>query len=146
MEHRDQDRRPLLDFIKSTLLTFPSQMSSVPSNVIFWRTLVVAPLTEELAFRAFMISFLLCGGFKPYDVIFLFPTFFSLAHLNHMMEIYSRHNYSLREASMVVGLQLGYTVVFGSYASFLFIRTDKNDKQWVQILVVVTINPKYPDI
>ncbi|MBA0596727.1 hypothetical protein Gorai_013536 [Gossypium raimondii] len=76
-----------------------------------------------------------------------------------MMEIYSRHNYSLLKASLVVetsvglklltpcfrnknvvlclldantllllvmcflGLQLGYTVVFGSYASFLFIRT-----------------------
>ncbi|KAK8557081.1 hypothetical protein V6N13_035186 [Hibiscus sabdariffa] len=87
MEHRNQDRRPLLCCIKTTLLRFPSQMSSVASDVLFWRNLVV------------------------------------VTHLNHMAEIYSRHNYSLREASMVVGLQLGYTVVFGSYASFLFIRT-----------------------
>nr|KJB62142.1 hypothetical protein B456_009G404000 [Gossypium raimondii] len=82
-----------------------------------------APVTEELVFRACMIPLLLCGGFKAYNAIFLCPTFFSLAHLNHMMEIYSRHNYSLLKASLVVGLQLGYTVVFGSYASFLFIRT-----------------------
>ncbi|GMI71011.1 ARABIDOPSIS THALIANA FARNESYLATED PROTEIN-CONVERTING ENZYME-2 [Hibiscus trionum] len=123
MEHRNQDRRPLLCCIKSTLLRFPSQMSSVASDVLFWRNLVVAPLTEELVFRACMIPLLLCGGFKAYDVIFLCPTFFSLAHLNHMAEIYSHHNYSLREASMIVGLQLGYTLVFGSYASFLFIRT-----------------------
>ncbi|KAE8673038.1 hypothetical protein F3Y22_tig00111817pilonHSYRG00027 [Hibiscus syriacus] len=33
MEHRDQDRRPLLGCIKSTLLRFPSQMSSVASDV-----------------------------------------------------------------------------------------------------------------
>ncbi|KAK8359319.1 hypothetical protein V6Z12_A04G087200 [Gossypium hirsutum] len=58
-----------------------------------------APVTEELVFRACMIPLLLCGGFKAYNVIFLCPTFFSL------------------------GLQLGYTVIFGSYASFLFIRT-----------------------
>ncbi|KAK8553941.1 hypothetical protein V6N12_030920 [Hibiscus sabdariffa] len=87
MEHRNQHRRPLLCCIKTTLLRFPSQMSSVASDVLFWRNLVV------------------------------------VTHLNHMAEIYSCHNYSLREASMVVGLQMGYTVVFGSYASFLFIRT-----------------------
>ncbi|MBA0713338.1 hypothetical protein Golax_012378 [Gossypium laxum] len=40
-----------------------------------------------------------------------------------MMEIYSHHNYSLLKASMVVGLQLDYTAVFGSYSSFLFVRT-----------------------
>ncbi|XP_022767104.1 CAAX prenyl protease 2 [Durio zibethinus] len=122
-EHRNQDGRPLLCSIKSTLLSFSDQMSSVASNVLFWRNLVVAPLTEELVFRACMIPLLLCGGFKAYNVIFLCPTFFSLAHLNHMMEIYGRHNYSLVKASMVVGLQLGYTVIFGSYASFLFVRT-----------------------
>ncbi|XWS66693.1 hypothetical protein CRYUN_Cryun05aG0222900 [Craigia yunnanensis] len=122
-EHRNQDGRSLLDCIKSNLLSFPGQMLFLASNVLFWRNFVVAPLTEELVFRACMIPLLLCGGFKVYHVIFLCPTFFSLAHLNHMTEIYSRHNYSLLKASMVVGLQLGYTVIFGSYASFLFIRT-----------------------
>ncbi|KAH1039759.1 hypothetical protein J1N35_041502 [Gossypium stocksii] len=122
-EHRHQEGEPLLGCIKSTLLSLPGQMSSVASNVLFWRNFIVAPVTEELVFRACMIPLLLCGGFKAYNVIFLCPTFFSLAHLNHMMEIYSRHNYSLLKASLVVGLQLGYTVIFGSYASFLFIRT-----------------------
>ncbi|MFQ6641461.1 hypothetical protein Gotur_016614 [Gossypium turneri] len=147
-EHRHQEGEPLLGCIKSTLLSLPGQMSSVASNVLFWRNfivvalcllilesslpnglsivlhvLLIAPVTEELVFRACMIPLLLCGGFKAYNAIFLCPTFFSLAHLNHMMEIYSRHNYSLLKASLVVGLQLGYTVVFGSYASFLFIRT-----------------------
>ncbi|XVE96453.1 hypothetical protein REPUB_Repub02eG0222900 [Reevesia pubescens] len=122
-EHRNQDGGSLLGCFTSTLLSFQDQMLSSASNVLFWRNFVVAPLTEELVFRACMIPLLLCGGFKAYNVIFLCPTFFSLAHLNHMMEIYSRHNYSLLKASMVVGLQLGYTVIFGSYASFLFIRT-----------------------
>ncbi|KAK8359318.1 hypothetical protein V6Z12_A04G087200 [Gossypium hirsutum] len=98
-EHRHQEGEPLLGCIKSTLLSLPVQMSSVTSNVLFWRNFIVAPVTEELVFRACMIPLLLCGGFKAYNVIFLCPTFFSL------------------------GLQLGYTVIFGSYASFLFIRT-----------------------
>ncbi|XP_037492181.1 CAAX prenyl protease 2 isoform X3 [Jatropha curcas] len=111
------------DSIKHLLQNFVVWMSSTASNVMAWRNFVVAPLTEELVFRACMISLLLCGGFKIYSVIFLCPILFSLAHLNHWMEIYVRHNYSMLKASMVVGLQLGYTVIFGSYASFLFIRT-----------------------
>ncbi|KAH9624780.1 hypothetical protein KSS87_014791 [Heliosperma pusillum] len=69
------------------------------SNIAAWRNLVVAPITEELVFRACMIPLLLCGGFKPETTVFLCPLFFSL------------------------GTQLAYTMVFGSYASFLFIRT-----------------------
>ncbi|GLT62649.1 hypothetical protein SLA2020_352680 [Shorea laevis] len=122
-KHRNQGQGPLFDSIKTILQEVPGWILPTASNILFWRNLVVAPLTEELVFRACMIPLLLCGGFKVYAVILLCPVFFSLAHLNHMMEIYSRHNYSLLKASMVIGLQLGYTVIFGSYASFLFIRT-----------------------
>ncbi|OMO68311.1 CAAX amino terminal protease [Corchorus olitorius] len=122
-EHRNQDGQMFFDCVKNILQSFPGKMLSVTSDILFWRNLIVAPLTEELVFRACMIPLLLCGGFRAYNVIFLCPTFFSLAHLNHMREVYSRHNYSLLKASMVIGLQLGYTVIFGSYASFLFIRT-----------------------
>ncbi|KAL3754140.1 hypothetical protein ACJRO7_001398 [Eucalyptus globulus] len=93
------------------------------SNIMAWRNFVVAPLTEELVFRACMISILLCGGFEKYSILILGPILFSLAHLNHFMEIYMKQNRQLIKASMIIGLQLGYTVVFGSYASFLFIRT-----------------------
>ncbi|KAJ0794106.1 putative CAAX prenyl protease 2 [Helianthus annuus] len=58
---------------------------------------IVAPLTEELVFRA--------------------------SHLNHLLEFYMQQNSSLLKASMVVGFPLGYTLIFRSYASFLFVRT-----------------------
>uniref|UniRef100_A0A803MQF1 intramembrane prenyl-peptidase Rce1 n=1 Tax=Chenopodium quinoa TaxID=63459 RepID=A0A803MQF1_CHEQI len=61
--------------------------------------LSLAPITEELVFRACMIPLLLCGGFKVQAVLLLCPMFFSL------------------------GTQLAYTMIFGSYASFLFIRS-----------------------
>ncbi|KAH9738282.1 CAAX prenyl protease 2 [Citrus sinensis] len=88
-----------LGCIKIVLWSLRAQMFAVASNILAWRNFVVAPLTEELVFRACMIPLLLCGGFKINTIIFLCPVFFSL------------------------GLQLGYTVVFGWYASFLFIRT-----------------------
>ncbi|KAK7278649.1 hypothetical protein RJT34_23683 [Clitoria ternatea] len=108
---------------KRAFLRFYNWLSALLSNVSTWRNYIVAPLTEELVFRACMVPLLLCGGFKAYSVILLCPIFFSLAHLNHFMEIYTKHNYRIMEALMVIGLQLGYTVIFGSYASFLYIRT-----------------------
>lgn len=119
----------LFDYWKETgsighiLQRFRDWLLSLSSNVVAWRNYVVAPLTEELVFRACMIPLLLCGGFKPQNVVFLCPLLFSLAHLNHLWELYSQRNCSLFRASVAVGIQLMYTVVFGSYASFLYIRT-----------------------
>ncbi|KAL3628299.1 hypothetical protein CASFOL_027345 [Castilleja foliolosa] len=105
---------------------FPKIADSVVSNISSvksWRNYVVAPVTEELVFRACMIPLLLCGGFSTYTVIFLSPIFFSLAHLNHLMELCLQKNCSFLKACQVVGFQLGYTVIFGAYASFLLVRT-----------------------
>ncbi|KAM0825006.1 hypothetical protein ACQ4PT_069847 [Festuca glaucescens] len=91
-------------------------------DVMVWRNYVVAPFTEELVFRACMIPLLLCGGFKMHNIIFLSPIFFSLAHLNHLFELHQQGCNFMRSL-LIVGLQLGYTVIFGWYAAFLFIRT-----------------------
>ncbi|XVF07695.1 hypothetical protein REPUB_Repub06bG0162100 [Reevesia pubescens] len=156
-EHRNRVERPLLGCIKSTLLSFLGQMSSVASNVLFWQNFIVAPITEELVFRACMIPLLLCGGFKAYNVIFLCPTFFSLVYIYVLLQYKAIKGTRLKQSGCVVKillfnfacacsylqllmdlhvlvllgfvkhhatrLQLGYTVIFGSYASFLFIRT-----------------------
>ncbi|URE43101.1 CAAX prenyl protease, partial [Musa troglodytarum] len=92
-------------------------------NVMAWRNYVVAPFTEELVFRACMIPLLLCGGFRTSSIIFFSPVFFSLAHLNHFLELYYQQRYRFMKAFLIVGFQLGYTVIFGWYVSFLFIRT-----------------------
>ncbi|KAL1224327.1 CAAX prenyl protease 2 [Cardamine amara subsp. amara] len=110
-------------YIKSLVQTTSTLVLTGASNVSLWRNLIVAPVTEELVFRACMIPLLLCAGFRIYSAILLCPILFSLAHLNHFREMYIRHNRSYLMASLVVGLQLGYTVIFGSYASFLLIRT-----------------------
>ncbi|XP_019158487.1 PREDICTED: CAAX prenyl protease 2 isoform X1 [Ipomoea nil] len=101
---------------------FVNSVFSMATNISAWRNYFVAPVTEELVFRACMIPLLLCGGFNTYTVVFLCPVFFSLAHLNHLLE-YAQRRGNLLQAFMVAAFQLGYTVIFGSYASFLYIRT-----------------------
>ncbi|KAF9599382.1 hypothetical protein IFM89_036868 [Coptis chinensis] len=63
---------------------------SVTYDVLAWRNYVVAPLTEELVFRACMIPLLLCGGFKTYTIIFLSPVFFSLGNLYNSFRYFTR--------------------------------------------------------
>ncbi|KAL3825779.1 hypothetical protein ACJIZ3_021808 [Penstemon smallii] len=109
--------------IKSIFSEFIDWAVSNYSNISSWRNYFVAPLTEELVFRACMIPLLLCGGFSTYTVIFMCPVFFSLAHLNHLLELCARQDSSFLNACTVVGFQLGYTVIFGAYASFLLVRT-----------------------
>ncbi|XP_051130679.1 CAAX prenyl protease 2 isoform X1 [Andrographis paniculata] len=112
-----------LVYVKNTFMDFIEWLVSVSSSVSAWRNYVVAPLTEELVFRACMIPLLLCGGFSAYTVILLCPIFFSLAHLNHFFEVYLQQKGNLLKACAIIGFQLGYTVIFGAFASFLFIRT-----------------------
>lgn len=97
-------------------------MQTSLQDVMVWRNYIVAPFTEELVFRACMIPLLLCGGFKMSYIIFLSPVFFSLAHLNHLFELHQQGCNFVRSL-LIVGIQLGYTVIFGWYAAFLFIRT-----------------------
>ncbi|XP_062231188.1 CAAX prenyl protease 2 [Phragmites australis] len=98
------------------------RIQAAVEDVMVWRNYVVAPCTEELVFRACMIPLLLCGGFKMYNIIFFTPVFFSLAHLNHLFELHQQGRNFMRSL-LIVGIQLGYTVIFGWYAAFLFIRT-----------------------
>lgn len=67
-----------LDSIKNVVHEFIESVSSMASDISAWRNFIVAPLTEELVFRACMIPLLLCGGFNTYTVVFLCPIFFSL--------------------------------------------------------------------
>ncbi|MFS7908949.1 putative CAAX prenyl protease 2 [Helianthus anomalus] len=102
-----------------------------------------APLTEELVFRACMISLLLCGGFRPYTVVLLSPVLFSLADsFETFIGVLHATKFQLAESfhgcryvfayaftilrfdhKNIMCFQLGYTVIFRSYASFLFVRT-----------------------
>lgn len=113
----------VLERWRCTWWTFLQSTNSLAANVFAWRTFVVAPLTEEIVFRACMIPTLLCAGFQHLVIILFCPLFFGLAHLNHFWELVYLQKWDKKRAFLVVGMQLGYTTVFGWYASFLHLRT-----------------------
>ncbi|KAF8911810.1 CAAX protease self-immunity-domain-containing protein [Mucidula mucida] len=95
-------------------------------HVIGLRNVIIAPLTEEIVFRACMLSmYHLCGASRR-KMIFLSPLWFGLAHLHHGWDTYNRYgrtSSALQRAILQAVFQLVYTTLFGFHCCYLFLRT-----------------------
>ena len=91
------------------------------SDLKWYRTVVVAPISEELIFRACMMP-LLVPVYGAVQSIFIAPLFFGLAHFHHIREEIRKGNkvFTILLASC---FQFLYTTVFGIYSAFIFLRT-----------------------
>ncbi|XP_074087068.1 CAAX prenyl protease 2 [Macrotis lagotis] len=86
------------------------------------RNQVIAPLTEELVFRACMLPMLApCTGLGP--AVLACPLFFGVAHFHHVIEQLRFRQGSVGSIFLAAAFQFSYTAVFGAYTAFLFIRT-----------------------
>eukprot|EP00062_Callorhinchus_milii_P025593 gi/632986741/ref/XP_007910406.1/ PREDICTED: CAAX prenyl protease 2-like [Callorhinchus milii] len=86
------------------------------------RNQVVAPLTEELVFRACMLPMLVpCTGLNR--AIFTCPLFFGVAHFHHVIELLKFRQGTVSGIFLSAVFQFSYTAVFGAYTAFIFIRT-----------------------
>ncbi|CAM5154929.1 unnamed protein product [Natator depressus] len=92
------------------------------SDMRWLRNQVIAPLTEELVFRACMLPMLIpCTGLGP--AIFTCPLFFGVAHFHHVIEQLRFRQGSIASIFLSAAFQFSYTAVFGAYTAFIFIRT-----------------------
>ncbi|KAI1898530.1 hypothetical protein AGOR_G00073310 [Albula goreensis] len=107
----------LLDGIR--VVIDPSFWALCLSDMRWLRNQVVAPLTEELVFRASMLPMLVpCAG--PTTAIFTCPLFFGVAHFHHVIELL---RFRQGTVSTIFLSAFSYTAVFGAYTAFIFIRT-----------------------
>ncbi|XP_042760892.1 CAAX prenyl protease 2 isoform X2 [Panthera tigris] len=103
----------LADGLKVVLA--PRSWARCLTDMRWLRNQVIAPLTEELVFRACMLPMLApCTGLGP--AVFTCPLFFGVAHFHHIFE-------QLRFRQSSVGSIFLSAAVFGAYTAFLFIRT-----------------------
>jgi len=98
-------------------------LGRLPSGPVAVRNLVAAPFTEELCFRAGLISYLTANGTSRAKCIWLSPTLFGLAHLHHAAELVRHQNWTVKHAILACFMQFLYTSAFGWFAAFLFLRT-----------------------
>ncbi|KAF4621778.1 hypothetical protein D9613_012095 [Agrocybe pediades] len=90
------------------------------------RTYWVGPITEEIVFRACVLSVYHLSGASRYRMIFLGPLTFGLAHVHHAWETFNRYGRNVAAAKRAIFssiFQFAYTTLFGFLASFLFLRT-----------------------
>lgn len=106
--------------------SFQDDVVSFFCSVIGIRNYLVAPITEEVVFRACVLSGYHFAGASRSRMIFLSPMVFGAAHLHHAWETYNRYGRSpaaLKRAAIGTVFQFTYTTIFGSYCSYLFLRT-----------------------
>jgi len=90
-------------------------------DLLWIRHTLMAPVTEELAFRSCSTSLLLhCFGWRV--ALFASPLAFALSHFHHIDDD-RRQGHTWQEALVGRGFQAVYTYLFGVYATFLFLRT-----------------------
>lgn len=102
-------------------MSHTSYWSQCVKDWVWWRNHVVAPFTEEFAFRACMLPILL-GYYTTHGAVVISPLFFGIAHFHHMIERI-RRGQDLKTAFFISSFQFAYTTVFGMYSAFLFVRT-----------------------
>ncbi|XP_023566502.1 CAAX prenyl protease 2 isoform X3 [Octodon degus] len=110
----------LADGLKDVLA--PRSWARCLTDMRWLRNQVIAPLTEELVFRACMLPMLApCTGLGP--AVFTCPLFFGVAHFHHIIEQLRFRQSSVGSIFLSAAFQFSYTAVFGAYTAFLFIRT-----------------------
>jgi prenyl protein peptidase len=86
------------------------------------RNILIAPLAEEIAFRGCIASSLATTGMKTSVTSLIAPLFFGTAHLHHaLLKLYERQRLSI--VLTQTAFQFAYTWLFGSYATYAFLRT-----------------------
>ncbi|KAB5570049.1 hypothetical protein GE09DRAFT_1217499 [Coniochaeta sp. 2T2.1] len=106
-------------------LSFPPRpLVEVWTEWTTWRNLVAGPVTEEILFRSASVPLMLLAGASVKETIFLSPVIFGLAHFHHFYEFRLTNPGVPFVAALARSVfQLGFTTVFGAYATFIYVRT-----------------------
>ncbi|KAA8904426.1 hypothetical protein TRICI_005476 [Trichomonascus ciferrii] len=110
------------------------------------RNYIIGPVTEEIIFRACLITSL-NDKWSPAKTIFVTPLYFGVAHLHHAYEEYLREGEEhLTDILLTSIFQFLFTTVFGWYAAYLYVHFNT---AYAPIVVHIFCNfmgvPEWPD-
>lgn len=111
-------------------------ISELFGTVWGFRDHVFAPVTEELVYRAAVVS-VLRPQTSDYTVTVYLPLLFGVAHVHHGLQLY-RDQVPLAEVAVQVAFQLVYTTVFGVVTNYVYMSTGCN--LWAVVVVHAAAN------
>ncbi|RPA78168.1 hypothetical protein BJ508DRAFT_228344 [Ascobolus immersus RN42] len=89
-----------------------------------WKKFLVAPLTEEVVFRAAIVPLHIAAGRGRTWIVFVDPLFFGLAHCHHLYEYLLHHPFEpVWKGCLISAFQFTYTTIFGWFAAYAFIKS-----------------------
>jgi prenyl protein peptidase len=95
-------------------------------SIVGLRNYFVAPITEEIVFRACVLTVYHLADASRMKMIFLSPLVFGAAHVHHAFETYHRYGRTATAAKRAIistTIQFAYTSIFGFYCCYLFLRS-----------------------
>ncbi|KAI5826026.1 hypothetical protein K523DRAFT_281900 [Schizophyllum commune Tattone D] len=99
-------------------------LKSAVGNAVGVRNYVVAPITEEIVFRACIVAvYTLCGAAR-WKIVWGSPLWFGMAHLHHAWEAYNnlgKTSNAMKQALAQTAFQFTYTTLFGAYCVDIFL-------------------------
>jgi prenyl protein peptidase len=85
---------------------------------------VQGPVTEEVLFRSAAVPLFILSRASLSTIIFGTPVIFGLAHIHHFYEFRITHPHTPLIGAVIRSVfQFSFTTLFGSFATFLFLRT-----------------------
>ena len=124
--------RPTSYLILSTFTYIYVSALSSEATIILLRSLIIAPITEEIVFRGLMIPAIfshccidgqVSGRAAAKHVSLRAPFFFGVAHAHHVYEKLWVNGQKPGNVLASTMLQLAYTSIFGAIASYLLVGT-----------------------
>ncbi|XP_050301333.1 CAAX prenyl protease 2 [Anthonomus grandis grandis] len=98
-----------------------SKLQTEELDLIWVRSHIVAPFSEEFTYRSCMLPLLL-QCLPPITAVLINPLFFGIAHLHHTRERL-KFGMDFKTAIYIGCFQFAYTTIFGAYSAYLFYRT-----------------------
>ncbi|KAG1720782.1 CAAX protease self-immunity-domain-containing protein [Suillus lakei] len=95
-------------------------------SIVGLRNYFIAPITEEIVFRACVLTVYHFANTSRMKMIFLSPLVFGAAHIHHAFETYHRYGRTATAAKRAIIstiIQFAYTSIFGFYCCYLFLRS-----------------------
>jgi len=108
------------NFLQPSITDEPQE---IPSLLLSFRTLIAAPITEELVYRACLIPLLINFCETEAQLIFTVPLFFGIAHTHHLYEKIFILKQDVKFSIFQTIVQLTYTTIFGAMSTFFYLRT-----------------------
>lgn len=112
----------IIELLSGNNTAIENLLTEENGKLLAFRAYVMAPVTEELVFRACLVP-LMRPFFTDAGLTAAVPLFFGFAHAHHLLEKIFILRQDFTSAIIQTVVQLTYTTIFGALSTFMYLKT-----------------------